>query len=96
MRPPSDLESGHGRITMRILLMFTAALFLAACSDSSDEDTVGKEIADDYNKAMDKAREVEEELMEHAEEIEKAVEDAMDEVDDALEELEDEIEDAVN
>lgn len=81
---------------MKISVMIAAAILLVACGGSSDEDTVGKEIADEYNEAMDKARKVEEDLQEHAENIEKAVEDAMDEVEDALEEAEDEIEDALD
>jgi len=96
MRLFSEWELRQGRITMKILLMFAAAIVLAGCDGSPDEDTIGKEIADEYNEAMDKARKVEEDLMEHAKDIEKAVEDAMDEVDDALEEVEDAIEDAVD
>ncbi len=81
---------------MKTLITIGAVILLAGCGGSSEENTIGKEIADDYNEAMDKARAVEEELKEHAKEIEKAVEDAMDEVDDALEEVEDEIEDALD
>ncbi len=69
---------------MKFMVMIAAAMLLVACSGSSDEDTIGKEIADEYNEAMDKARKVEEDLQEHAENIEKAVEDAMDEVDDVI------------
>jgi peptidoglycan hydrolase CwlO-like protein len=70
---------------MRILVVLAIGVLFAACGSSSDEDTVGKEIADDYNEAMDKARAVEEELQEHVDEIDKAVEEAMDEVDEAIE-----------
>ena len=60
---------------MKILTMIVLALTLVACS--SDESayeatevveerapTVGKAIADDYNRAMDRAREVEDKVME--------------------------------
>ena len=70
---------------MRTLVILAAAIFIAGCGGTSEEDTVGKEIADDYNEAMDKARAVEEELREHAEELNKAVEEAMDEVEDEIE-----------
>ncbi len=70
---------------MRTLIIFAIGLVLAGCGGSSDEETVGKEIADHYNEAMDKAREVEDKLQEHKEEIDKALEEAMEEVDDAIE-----------
>ena len=69
---------------MKTMVMIAAAMLLVGCSESSDEDTIGKQIADDYNEAMEKARKVEDELKEHAENIERAVEDAMDEVDNAI------------
>ncbi len=71
---------------MRTLIILAIGLVIAGCGISSDEETVGKEIADDYNAAMDKARQVEDELQEHVDEIDKAVEEAMDEVDEAIEE----------
>ena len=71
---------------MRILINLAIGLVIVGCGSSSDEETVGKEIADDYNEAMDKARQVEDELQEHVDEIDKAVEEAMDEVDEAIEE----------
>ncbi len=70
---------------MRTLVILATVLVFAGCGGSSDEDTVGKKIADDYNEAMDKARAVEKELKEHAEDIDKAIEEAMDEVDEAIE-----------
>lgn len=70
---------------MRILTVLAITLLIAACGGSSEEDTVGKEIADDYNEAMDKAREVEQQLQEHAQEIERQVEQAVEEVEDAIE-----------
>lgn len=81
---------------MRILVMLASGLLVAGCGGSSDEDTVGKEIADDYKETMDKAREVEQELAEHMDDMDKAIEEAMDDVDEALEEVEDAIEDAVD
>ncbi len=70
---------------MKTLVILAIGLVFAGCGGSSDEDTVGKEIADDYNEAMDKAREVEDKLQKNKEEIDKAVEEAMDEVEDAIE-----------
>ncbi len=70
---------------MRTSIILAMGLLLAGCGGSSDEETVGKEIADDYNKAMDKAREVEDKLLEHKREIDEAVDDAMEEVDEELE-----------
>jgi precorrin-2 methylase len=73
---------------MKIFVMLAIGLLFAGCGSSSDEDTVGKEIADDYNEAMDKARAVEEEMQEHKDEIDKAVDDAMDEVEEEVEKQE--------
>jgi len=70
---------------MRIFVILAIGLLIAACGGSSDEETVGKEIADDYNEAMDKVREVEQDLQKHADEIDKQIEEAMDEVEDAIE-----------
>jgi hypothetical protein len=67
---------------MKTMVILAAAIFIAGCGGSSEEDTVGKEIADDYNEAMDKAREVEDKLMEHKEDIDKTLE----EVEEAIEE----------
>ena len=70
---------------MRTLVILAIGFVFAGCGGSSDEDTVGKEIADDYNEAMDKARAVEQELKEHVEDVEKAIEEAMDEAEEAIE-----------
>ena len=59
---------------MRMAVMLLA-LVLAGCGGESDE-TIGKEIADDYNRAMDEAREVEEQLQEQQQAIEDALEEA--------------------
>ncbi len=67
---------------MKFLLMLAIALMLVACgSDKSDEaveaePTVGKEIADDYNRAMDKARAVEEQAMQQKQKIDEALKQA--------------------
>ncbi len=67
---------------MKFMTMLAIALMLVACgSDTSDEaveaePTVGKEIADDYNRAMDKARAVEEQAMQQKQKIDEALEQA--------------------
>ncbi len=67
---------------MKFMTMLAIALMLVACgSDNSDEaveaePTVGKEIADDYNRAMDKARAVEEQAMQQKQKIDEALEQA--------------------
>ena len=67
---------------MKFMTMLAIALMLVACgSDESDEvveaePTVGKEIADDYNRAMDKARAVEEQAMQQKQKIDEALEQA--------------------
>ncbi len=67
---------------MKFLPMLAIALMLVACgSDKSDEaveaePTVGKEIADDYNRAMDKARAVEEQAMQQKQKIDEALKQA--------------------
>ena len=71
---------------MKTLIILAFGLVFAGCGGSADEETVGKEIADDYNEAMEKARQVEEELKEHAEDLDKAIEEAMDDVNEAIEE----------
>ena len=69
---------------MKILTMLVLALTLVACgSDDSQEaaeaePTVGKEIADDYNRAMDQARAVEEQVMEQKRKIDEALKQAED------------------
>lgn len=74
---------------MKILTMIVLALTLTlvACgSDESADDTtevveeraptVGKAIADDYNRAMDRAREVEDKVMEQKRKIDAALNEA--------------------
>jgi len=71
------LETG-----MKFMTMLAIALTLVACgSDKSDEaveaePTVGKEIADDYNRALDQARAVEEQAMEQKRKIDEALNQA--------------------
>ncbi len=67
---------------MKLMIMLAIALTLVACgSDKSDEaveaePTVGKEIADDYNRALDQARAVEEQAMEQKRKIDEALQQA--------------------
>ncbi len=67
---------------MKILTMLALALMLVACgSDKSEEaveaePTVGKEIADEYNRALDKARAVEDQAMQQKQKIDEALKQA--------------------
>jgi len=69
-------------IGMKLMIMLAIALTLVACgSDKSDEaveaePTIGKEIADDYNRALDQARAVEEQAMEQKRKIDEALQQA--------------------
>ena len=45
-------------------------------ADNAEGDTVGAEIAEDFNRQMDKARDIEEILQDSKEEIDAAVEEA--------------------
>ena len=70
------LETG-----MKILTMLAITLTLVACgSDEAKEaePTVGKEIADDYNRAMDQARAVEDQVMQQKQKIDEALKEAED------------------
>jgi hypothetical protein len=61
----------------RIFLFALLATLYACGADESEErrdDTVGKEIAEGYNRQMDEAREVENQLMEQK----RALDDAID------------------
>jgi hypothetical protein len=69
---------------MKNLMVLAMALFIAGCGGSSNDETVGQEIADDLNEAMDKARAVEDQIMQHKDEIDAAVEDAEEATEDAL------------
>jgi len=72
-------------------LLLAASLAFVACggssgdesSDSDSNDTVGAEIAEDYNKAMDKAKDVERILQEQQKKLDDAVE-GVEEDDDAV------------
>jgi len=69
---------------MKILTMLAFALTLVACGSDEPEErepTVGTEIAEDYNEAMDKAREVENQMMEQKEKIDAALKEAENAVD---------------
>lgn len=70
---------------MKTLTLIATALFATACSSESDEvtvregsgsgsETVGAEIARDYNRQMDRARNVELQLDEHKRDLDAAIE----------------------
>ncbi len=67
---------------MKILLAVILSMLVFACSSDEPEEleeraeTIGKEIADDYNQALDRAKEVELKLQEQKEAIDKALEEA--------------------
>ena len=71
---------------MRWLLLFMSVLLFACGGESSDDesdgDTIGAEIADDYNDAMDKAKDLEDQIQQSKDDIDAALEDAEDEIDD--------------
>jgi hypothetical protein len=56
--------------------LILAMLLLAACSDKPAGDTVGKEIADDYQQSLDKARAVEEQAQDAKDRVDAALEEA--------------------
>lgn len=64
---------------MKIMLLITASLILWGCgTDSEDEArpaTVGQEIADDYNSAIDKAQNVENQVMDQKRKLDEALDD---------------------
>jgi len=64
---------------MKTLTLLAWFMMMFGCSsgDSGDrEETVGKEIADDYNEAMDKAREIENQMQEQKEKMDAALREA--------------------
>ena len=64
---------------MKILWLLAASIILPGCgSDRSGEreETVGKEIADDYNRAMQKARDVEIQLQDSKQRMDAALQEA--------------------
>lgn len=66
---------------MKTLLVLAMSLLVFACSSGdsdSGEETIGKEIADDYNEAMDKAQDVEKQLQEQKEKMDAALREAED------------------
>jgi hypothetical protein len=66
---------------MKILTMLAMALTLVACGSdetAEPEPTVGKEIADDYNRQLEKARTVEDQMMEQKQKIDEALKEAED------------------
>ncbi len=69
---------------MKYLMILAMGFFIVGCGGSSNDETVGQEIADDLNEAMDKARAVEDQIMHHKDEIDDAVDDAEEAIEDAL------------
>jgi hypothetical protein len=64
---------------MKALVVFAMSLFMFGCSSGDSdvrEETIGKEIADDYNAAMDKAQNVENQVMEQKQKIDEALREA--------------------
>ena len=67
---------------MKILTMLAVVLTLIAWSSENSaepeerEPTVGKEIADDYNRQLDKARAVEDQVMQQKQKIDEALQEA--------------------
>ncbi len=63
-------------------LLLAASLTIVACGGSSGDessekdsnDTIGAEIAEDYNRAMDKAKDIERQLQEQQKNLDDAVE----------------------
>lgn len=64
---------------MKALVVFAISMLMFGCSSGdsdSREETIGKEIADDYNAAMDKAQNVENQVMEQKQKIDEALREA--------------------
>ena len=64
---------------MKTLLVLAMSLLVFGCSSgdsNSGDETIGKEIADDYNEAMDKAQDVERQLQEQKDKMEEALREA--------------------
>jgi hypothetical protein len=64
---------------MKILLVLTMSLLVFACSSDDSvprEETIGKEIADGFNESMDKARDIENQMMEQKEKMDEALRQA--------------------
>ena len=69
---------------MKTLTMIVVAMTFAACGSEKPaepeerEPTVGKEIADDYNRQLEKARAVEDQAMQQKQKIDEALKQAED------------------
>ena len=65
---------------MKILTMLALSVALVACGGSDEaaetEPTVGKEIADDYNRQLEEARAVEDQVMQQKQKIDEALDAA--------------------
>lgn len=66
---------------MKILTIIAVALAFVACSSDKEPErqpTVGKEIADEYNRQLDEARAVQDEVMQQKQKIDEALKAAED------------------
>jgi uncharacterized lipoprotein YmbA len=65
---------------MKLFTLIAATLLLGACSSGSSdaprEETVGREIANDYTRQMEKAQNVELQLEQQKRDIDAAIEDS--------------------
>jgi len=61
---------------VKIATYLLTLLFIAGCGSASEEETIGKAIADDYNRAMDEAAAVEDQLREQQRQVEDALNEA--------------------
>jgi hypothetical protein len=68
-------EPAGGEDAMKILLL-SVVLGLAACGGDSRDDSVGKEIADDYQEVLDEAAAVEGQVEASKERVDAALEEA--------------------
>lgn len=71
-----------GEYSMRTIVLIVATLIFWGCSSDEAGDTVGQEIADDYNAALDKAADVENQLLEQKEKMDQALQDAQNSAED--------------
>lgn len=70
---------------MKLFILLATSLLFAGCDAGEPEvrdDTVGKEIADDYNQALDKARNVEVQLQDRVDSMEQSMKNPANEAQD--------------
>jgi Tfp pilus assembly protein PilF len=64
---------------MKFLIIVAIALALVACGSDEPaerEPTVGKEVADEYNRQLDEARAVQDQVMQQKQKIDEALQEA--------------------